>query len=58
MAMDSKAAFRELYFEQGLGAHSRRFEAAGWFTCSDLVFATTFTPQNGEEQRYTEDIVF
>ena len=57
MAMDSRAAFTELYCEQGLAAHKARFEAAGWYTCSDLVFATTFTPQNGQEDRYDADIL-
>lgn len=57
MAIDSAAAFKELYHERGLGAHQARFEAAGWLTYSDLVFSTTFTPQNGEEERYNEDII-
>ena len=59
MAVDSAAAFKERYCDDKiqLGAHVARFEAAGWFTFADLVFSTTFTPQNGMEERYNDDIV-
>ena len=57
--VDSAATFKDRYCDDvmQLGAHVKRFEDAGWFTYSDLVFATTFTPNNGEEQRYNEDIL-
>ena len=59
MAIDSAAAFKERYCDSTiqLGAHAKNFEDAGWFTFADLVFSTTFTPQNGEEERYNADIV-
>ena len=59
MAVDSAAAFKERYCDSTiqLSAHAKRFEDAGWFTFADLVFSTTFTPQNGEEERYKADIV-
>ena len=59
MAVDSAAAFKERYCDETmqLGAHVKRFEDAGWSTYADLVFSTTFTLHNGEEERYKADIL-
>ena len=59
MSVDSAAAFRERYCDNviQLGAHQARFELAGWHTFADLVFSTTFTPQNGDEGSFVRDII-
>ena len=59
MAVDSAAAFTDRYCDNTmqLGAHAKRFADAGWHTYADLVFSTTFTPQNGDEESYVRDIV-
>ena len=57
--VDSAATFKARYCDDvmQLGEHVKRFEAAGWFTYSDLVFSTTFTPHNAAEDSYTRDIL-
>ena len=41
----------------GLDAHIGRFDRIGWRTLSDLVYATTYSPHGGDEEKFTREII-
>ena len=57
MAIDSEAVFQSRCVEVGLGGHLENFTKIGWRTLSDLVYATTYNPQAGDEEKFMVEVV-
>ena len=57
MSIDSVACFNETVADRGLSAHLANFNTKGWHTLSDLVYATTYSPHGGCEEKFEREIV-
>ena len=56
MATDSVATFSERIMELGLGEHVDRFIRAGWFTLSNLAYASR-AGQTGNEDDFVREVL-
>jgi hypothetical protein len=57
MAFDSKAVFLERVTALGLAEHSGRFLDQGWASYGELAFATSYTPGQPEDERFSKEVI-